>query len=74
MMYPSRKTSGNTGPGFTPKPGGNGSLRSLFLHPLVRLPFLCYIGFDTDIQLKTLSRRLEVFNMKIIMRRDSMIF
>jgi len=26
---------------------------------------LCY----TDIQLKALSRRLEVFNMKIIMRR-----
>ena len=30
--------------------------------------------YDTDIQLKTLSRRIEVFNMKIIMRRDSMIF
>ena len=30
--------------------------------------------YDTDIQLKTLSRRLEVFNRKIIMRRDSMIF
>ena len=29
---------------------------------------------DTDIQLKTLSRRIEVFNMKIIMRRDSDIF
>ena len=28
----------------------------------------------TDIQLKTLSRRIEVFNMKIIMRRDSVIF
>ena len=31
---------------------------------------LCY----TDIQLKALSRRIEVFNMKIIMRRDSIIF
>ena len=30
----------------------------------------CY----TDIQLKTLSRRIEVYNMKIIMRRDSIIF
>ena len=29
---------------------------------------------DTDIQLKTLSQRIEVFNMKIIMRRDFMIF
>ena len=29
---------------------------------------------DTDIQLKTLSRRIEVFNMKIIMRRESVIF
>ena len=29
---------------------------------------------DTDIQLKTLSRRVEVFDMKIIMRRDFMIF
>ena len=28
----------------------------------------------TDIQLKTLSRRIEVFNMKIMMRRDSDIF
>ncbi len=28
----------------------------------------------TDIQLKTLSRRIEVFNMKIIMRRESVIF
>ena len=28
----------------------------------------------TDIQLKTLSRRVEVFDMKIIMRRDLMIF
>ena len=28
----------------------------------------------TDIQLKTLSQRIEVFNMKIIMRRDFMIF
>ena len=28
----------------------------------------------TDIQLKTLSRRVEVFYMKIIMRRDFMIF
>ncbi len=28
----------------------------------------------TDIQLKTLSRRIEVFNMKIIMRRDPVIF
>jgi len=28
----------------------------------------------TDIQLKILSRRLEIFNMKIIMRRDSDIF
>ena len=28
----------------------------------------------TDIQLKTLSRRLEIFNRKIIMRRNSMIF
>ena len=31
-------------------------------------------GIYTDIQLKTLSRRIEVFNMKIIMRRDFMIF
>ena len=31
------------------------------------------MGCDTDIQLKTLSHRLEVFNMKIIMRRDSVI-
>ena len=31
-------------------------------------------SFDTDIQLKTLSRRLEVFHMKVIMRRDFMIF
>ena len=30
--------------------------------------------FHTDIQLKTLSQRIEVFNMKIIMRRDFMIF
>ena len=30
--------------------------------------------FHTDIQLKTLSRRIEVFNMKIIMRRESVIF
>ena len=30
--------------------------------------------FYTDIQLKTLSRRIEVFNMKIIMRRESVIF
>ena len=28
----------------------------------------------TDIQLKTLSRRIEVFSMKIIMRWDSDIF
>ncbi len=28
----------------------------------------------TDIQLKTLMRSLEVFNMKINMRRDSEIF
>ena len=28
----------------------------------------------TDIQLKTLSRRVEVFYKKIIMRRDFMIF
>ena len=33
-----------------------------------------YIHNDTDIQLKTLSRRVEVFDMKIIMRRDLMIF
>ena len=31
-------------------------------------------GFYTDIQLKSLSRRVEVFYMKIIMRRDFMIF
>ena len=31
------------------------------------------MGCDTDIQLKTLSHMLEVFNMKIIMRRDSVI-
>ena len=30
--------------------------------------------YNTDIQLKTLSRRMKVFNMKIIMRRDFMIF
>ena len=30
--------------------------------------------YYTDIQLKTLSRRIEVFNMKIIMRRESVIF
>ena len=29
---------------------------------------------DTDIQLKTLRRSLEVFNMKINMRRDYVIF
>ena len=33
-----------------------------------------YNAFYTDIQLKTLSQRIEVFNMKIIMRRDHMIF
>ena len=31
-------------------------------------------SIHTDIPLKTLSRRLEVFNRKIIMRRNSMIF
>ena len=31
-------------------------------------------GFDTDIKLKTLRRSLEVFNMKIIMRRGFVIF
>ena len=31
-------------------------------------------AIHTDIQLKTLSRRIEVFNMKIIMRRESVIF
>ena len=31
-------------------------------------------GYHTDIQLKTLSRRIEVFNMKIIMRQESVIF
>jgi len=30
--------------------------------------------YDTDFQLKTLSRRIEVFNMKIIMRREYGIF
>lgn len=30
--------------------------------------------FYTDIQLKTLRRSLEVFNMKINMRRDYVIF
>ena len=30
-------------------------------------------GFDTDIQLKTFIHGMEVFNMKIIMRRDSVI-
>ena len=29
---------------------------------------------DTDIQLKTLRHSLEVFNMKIIMRQDFVIF
>ena len=37
--------------------------------------FTSYFCLDyTDIQLKTLSRRVKVFNMKIIMRRDFMIF
>ena len=31
-------------------------------------------GFDTDIQLKTFIHGMEVFNMKIIMRRDFVIF
>ena len=31
-------------------------------------------GTETDIQLKTFMRSVEVFNMKINMRRDSMIF
>ena len=30
--------------------------------------------YNTDIQLKTLRRSLEVFHMKIIMRRDFVIF
>ena len=37
-------------------------------------PTVVFIYFYTDIQLKTLSRRIEVFNMKINMRRDSVIF
>ena len=45
---------------------GYGDVR--FVHTIAF--FLSY----TDIQLKTLSRRIEVFNMKIIMRRDSVIF
>ena len=35
------------------------------------LPVFVSVLNDTDIQLKALSRRLEVFNRKIIMRRDS---
>ena len=37
-------------------------------------PYRVMVCGYTDIQLKTLSRRVEVFNMKIIMRRDFMIF
>ena len=36
--------------------------------------YLWKIQYHTDIQLKTLSRRIEVFNVKIIMRRESVIF
>ena len=32
------------------------------------------LSFDIDMQLKTLRRSLEVFHMKIIMRRDFVIF
>ena len=38
------------------------------------MPPSCNNFIYTDIQLKTLSRKVEVFNMKIIMRRDFMIF
>ena len=40
-------------------------------NPRTACPGICG---DTDIQLKTLRRSLEVFNMKINMRRDYVIF
>ena len=51
---------------------GRGTVTQL-TRPVVTITGRAFM-FYTDIQLKTLSRRVEAFNMKVIMRRDFMIF